>query len=542
MSKKTFIAAAAASAAAAAAAMRLNEKRRAYFSDNKKKIWDFSDALVQKIVGKMADGVSDNGIPFINRYDNSGFMEGSGYFLLAPAKDAFWSAGFAKNSVVPENINGDCYIGGYLAFPANKMNGIINEQMVRALAVSDNSGRGINVFAVVDCLGLSNTDIRAVRQRLKKLISEKNIVSVNISATHCHSGIDTVGLWGDILKAYRNNKKAVREGRQGDTISGKNPEFMENLISVCAETIEQAVNGMEKGRLFCARIPAESFVRDKRPPYVTDDIISVLKFLPSGGGAPLSALFMAAHPTCYGDKQREAVCDFPRYICDALEKSGVQAMFFQGAQAAVATDRGRHVPQGLCHNDGIRAYGEAVAAHIAAVPDSEYKELAPLLNVALSELFLPSDNKILQLAGKLKLVNNQLTRIAMTDSPEPEADERELYFATEIGFAQFGGVMNFAMVPGELMPEIAVGGAFPDWASYNGESWNYPPLCEILGGDTSVIGLCNDFIGYIVPDNDFGSMFAPLHYEEAVSAGRRTASNIAAGFIRLKEKTEKATI
>ncbi len=95
------------------------------------------------------------------------------------------------------------------------------------------------------------------------------------------------------------------------------------------------------------------------------------------------------------------------------------------------------------------------------------------------------------------------------------------------------------MVPGELMPEIAVGGAYEEWESYNGKPWPFPPLKEILGGDLAVIGLCNDFIGYIIPDNDFGSMFAPLHYEESVSAGGRTASNIVNGFIRLKKKAEE---
>lgn len=61
-------------------------------------------------------------------------------------------------------------------------------------------------------------------------------------------------------------------------------------------------------------------------------------------------------------------------------------------------------------------------------------------------------------------------------------------------------------------------------------------------GRLSVIGLCNDAIAYIVPDNDFGSVFAHLHYEEAVSAGKRTASNIAGAFFRLVEEAEASRI
>ena len=58
----------------------------------------------------------------------------------------------------------------------------------------------------------------------------------------------------------------------------------------------------------------------------------------------------------------------------------------------------------------------------------------------------------------------------------------------------------------------------------------------------AVIGLCNDCIAYIVPDNDYGSVFAPLHYEEAVSPGRRTGSNVAGAFLRTAEAAEKIRI
>ena len=98
------------------------------------------------------------------------------------------------------------------------------------------------------------------------------------------------------------------------------------------------------------------------------------------------------------------------------------------------------------------------------------------------------------------------------------------------------------MVPGELMPEIAIGGAFEDWESYNGTKWDKPSLKEILGTEIAVAGLCNDFIGYIVPDNDYGSILAPLHYEESASAGCKTASNIVSAFQRMKKNAEKITV
>ncbi len=510
--------------------------------DNKRRLLDTGHNIAMKAVGRLSDSVSDKGIPYLNRYDNTDFMEGNGYFLEKPTADAKWSVGFAKASIIPPVQEGDYYIGGYLAFPPNKMNGIMNEQMVRAVAISDGTGRGIHVFAVIDCIGISGTDIKEIRARLRDLISEKNILSVNISATHCHSGIDTDGLWGNIISDFRHNKKEVKKGKKAKTVSGKNDGFMKYLKKISAKTIKQAVEGMTEGELFYAQLPIENFVRDKRPPYVTVNDLTNLRFIPADGSKEISIVFMAAHPVCYGDKQREASRDFPGYMCDRFEEMGIEPMFIQGAEAAVATDRGPHIPEGLTTDEGIKAYGKAIADYVAGYDKSSYKKLSPLINVTISELFLSADNKVLELAAKLRLVNNSLVKITTADDSDKNDKSESLHLVTEVGFAVLGNELSIAMVPGEMMPELAIGGAFPDWASYTGRSWDKPSIKEILGTEIAIAGLCNDFIGYIVPDNDFGSILAPLHYEEAVSAGEKTASEIISAFIRMKENANKITV
>lgn len=520
------------------------DKAKDYVSspDNKRKLLDFGHKAAMGIIGRISASVSDKGIPYLNRYDNSGFLEGNGYFLAKPASEAIWKVGFSKASVIPPVLEGDYYIGGYLAFPPNKMNGIMNEQMVRAIAVDDGSGRGIHVFAVIDCIGISGTDIRDIRKLLSDLISDKNILSVNISATHCHSGIDTDGLWGNLPKAFKNNKKEVKKGKNAKIISGKNEGFMKYLKNTSARTIREAVENMTCGELSFAQLPIENFVRDKRPPYVTVNELTSLRFVPANGEKETIAVFMAAHPVCYGDKQREASRDFPGYLCDELERTGVNSLFIQGAEAAVATNRGPHTPDGLTRDEDIKCYGEALAHYVLSFDKSSYKTLSPLINVTISELFLEADNKILELGAKLRLVNNPLVKVTTVDDGNKDDKSYDLCLVTEVGYAVLGNELTLAMVPGELMPEIAVGGTAPAWASYNGKEWNKPSLKEIFGNDLAVIGLCNDFIGYIVPDNDYGSIFAPLHYEEAVSAGSKTASNIVSAFIRMKNYAEKMTV
>lgn len=542
--KKGVIASAVIAAAGSVCTKIAIDKTKEYISspDNKRKLLDFAHNAAMGLVGKISDSVSDKGIPYINRYDNSGFLEGNGYFLQYPTPDAKWYAGFAKASVIPPVQEGDYYIGGYLAFPPNKMNGIMNEQMVRAIAISDGSGRGIHVFAVIDCIGISGTDIRDIRKQLSDIITEKNILSVNISATHCHSGIDTDGLWGDLPKIYRHNKKEVKKGQKAKPISGKNEGFMLYLKKTAAKTIRKAVENMTAGELYFAQLPIGDYVRDKRPPYVTVNDLTNIRFVPDNGEKEISMVFMAAHPVCYGDKQREASRDFPGYMCDALEEMGFEAMFIQGAEAAVATDRGKHIPQGLTTDEGLKAYGKAIAEYVSNYDKAAYKKLAPLINVTLSEVFLPSGNEILELAAKLKIVNNTLVRVTTVDDENKDDKSYDLTFVTEVGFAVLGNELSIAMVPGELMPELAIGGTFPDWASYNGTKWDKPSIKEILGTEIAVAGLCNDFIGYIVPDNDYGSILAPLHYEESASAGAKTASNIISAFIRMKKNAEKITV
>lgn len=518
-----------------------NTLKKTFADENKKRSFlDKSNDKVQSLIGVLSDNVPDNLIPYLNRYDDTGFLEGSGYFLSSPAENARWKMGFAKNSIIPESVNGDLYIGGYLAYPPNKVTGYINDQLVRAAAFDDGSGRGINVFAVIDCIGISNTDIRTIRTKLKKLIEEKNIVSINISATHCHSGIDTLGMWGSLTDALKKNKKAVAAGRPEDAVSGKNKDFMEYLFFTAAETITKAVESMQSGKLEYSLLDISDYVHDKRPPYVLDDKMTLLRFTPDSGEKSTLAVFMAAHPTCYGDKQREVSADFPYYLCDELEKNGFDAMFFQGAEAAVATDRGNNVPEGLSRHGGIEAYGRALGKVALDGTMNKMTEVEPMLNVAVSETFVPSVNKILELAARLRLVNHSLAKVC----PDNEEDSKnyELYFGTEVGYAEFGKTLKFALIPGELCPELLVGGGYDRDKAYWGVDWKYPSMRSAVDGHLTVIGLCNDEIGYIVPDNDYGSVFAKDHYEEAVSAGGKTASNIVGAFMRTVEKAEKSRI
>ena len=503
---------------------------------DRNKLLDAANRTIQKTFGFFADRVSDHTVETFNRPDYTDFLEGSGYFLKTPKESACWRVGYAKASILPEHVTGPLYVGGYLSFPPNRVSGVLNDQLIRATALDDGSGRGVHVFACVDCIGISNTDVREIRKRLKKEIADYNIESINISATHCHSGVDTLGLWGDLTQAVKKNPKLVKSNKHVDeAVSGRNPDFMQQFFETAVDCIREALADLRPASAASATLDASVFARDKRPPLVIDPYVTILRFQ-RDNGKPLYWVVLGAHPTCYGDSQREISSDFPYYICSEIERHGADAVFYQGAQAAVAADRAKWSAPQDTRNESIEHFGRAIAAEVLSVADDRYTPVSPLLNVRNAKVLLPAQNSILLLAAKLKLVNHTLNKFKL------DKKRFAYYFNTEVGFAEFGTDLTFALMPGELMPELAYGGTLSAADSFNHTQWPLPALESCVNGRLAVIGLCNDTIGYIVPENDFGNYLMPNHYEEAVSPGKRTASELVSSFIRTVREAENTRI
>lgn len=463
-----------------------------------------------------------------NDEDDDLFLSGRNGFEKKPAKGAKWFLGFDRKSIVPDDYRiKDYYIGGYLSYPPNVMTDVLDDQAVRAVCIDDSSGRGAAAFCVIDCVGISNTDVCKIRELLKDFAEENNIVSINVSATHCHSAIDTMGLWGDILnKSLKNNIKAIMNDDKEAMISGRDPEFMKNLAQSCALVIKNAFLSMTPGELYMSVTDELPYARDKREPDVFDKDIVKLRFKPDDGSRETVAVCMGAHAVALGEKNTSLSGDYPIYIEKQINKMGANCIFFQGAQLAIAASRAGIVPEDFKDCEPFMEYGYAIGRFLMSGKLDE-KRLEPVFNIRHNSIKVKCDNNILVLAGKLGLVNNKMI-----------IDGKKRDFSTEIGFAQFGSGLSVALVPGEIAPELILGGANDRWRSYRKVDFVYPPLKELVKGDSKLVtfGLCNDSIGYILPDNDFGSIFAPKHYEESVSAGKNTGSAIIRSFSKLLDE------
>lgn len=455
-------------------------------------------------------------------------FSGTDKFISEPLPNAKWHLGYSKVSILPEDLSKDKYfIAGYLAFPPNVANGALDDQMIRCISLWDGTERGTVVFAVIDCVGISNADIEDIRNRLKDFAEEKNIVSINISATHSHSCIDTMGVWGELTTALKVNPSKIKNG-ETDFSTGRNAEFMENLKVQAVNKIKEAAENMKPGKLYKGIQDGSKFMRDKRPPDVMITDIVSLVFRPDDGSTPTRAVIMSAHPTQFGGSNKIVSGDYPYYLCGELEKNGENALFFQGAELSIATERGGNVPDGLNRTEQIIEYGRTVGRFCL---EAELSEIEPFINIKHRKILIEVSNKIFMLLAKIQVIDNVIRSYSDNNS--------KIMIETELGYAEIGKNLKLALIPGEIAPEIIVGGCYNAVESYDHSSWIYPSLNEIANAELTVIGLCNDEIAYIIPDNDFGSIIAPKHYEESVSTGKYAASKIVKEFKELINSIER---
>lgn len=299
-------------------------------------------------------------------------------FKSSADADAQWHLGYANTSLIPHDYsNGTYFLGGYIAIEngfSNVVEGIVNikgvqdDMKARCIAISDGTDRGTVLFATIDCIGITNADIKDIRERLAEYAEANNIVSINISSTHTHSCIDTEGLWTKTLSKIASNGLNSVFGTGEELVQGTNPAYMEFLKDKVANALIEAHTNMEPGVLTYATkdIGQDYFQNKNRPaageivfeldeegrPYdsgesqiaMTD--IERFTFYPDDTASTKTMMLnIAAHPDVAGlptesNSGREISGDYLFYCGKFLEDAGYNFMFFQGAIAAIYMARG----------------------------------------------------------------------------------------------------------------------------------------------------------------------------------------------------------
>lgn len=530
----------------------------------------FATNLINGLLNAVFKGFGSlfpNDAPDIEDYKSENFYEGTDTFLDEPAEGAKWQLGFGKASMVPENLRDgskEYYTGGYFT---QKINGVYDDQGANAVAMTDSSGRGTVVMVAIDGIGVNNDDVRTIRAMAEEKLLAKgvfsDIVAININATHCHTVIDTQGFGLELIgKVFQNLFSFLPFVEKTRSI---NPEFHTLMLEGASDAIVQAYLNMEPGELYYfetvgigrsernGTYPDDEYGYLYNKRYNTEayqNFIACFKFVPDNPeSAPTVFANVGGHPTTINRSTKLLSADYPHYIETKMNAAGMNFMFVQGAQSPISVSAGAvETPEIL----------EEVAAEVAADPivkdyeqpkklgyefarlileaEKNAVKIEPVINVKMAEVTVPLEYGLLELGVAADLLGTTIVR----DSSAPA----KFSVISEVGYLEIGSDIVMLTVPGELIPELVYGNVVDKTESYLGTDWELDCTADLLDEDKTVLvmGLCNDALGYIVPDNDYAPFIADSlwntdageklwgpahrHYEEMLSTSSKAGSTI----------------
>jgi len=432
----------------------------------------------------------------------------------------------------------------------------------------------------LDVVGYLYPEVQAIRKEAADLGFRQIIVA----STHTHEGPDTIGLWGP-----------------NPFTDGKDPRLMQYIRRQTLAALREADRRLQPARLTLAKTTLpETFgqiIGDFRDPIVLDNRLTILKLDDLQGHTIATVVNGAIHPETSGGQGSLISSDFPHYVREGIEKGGftVQgrtvegiggtAIYINGAVGGLMTtlrtkvkdESGNILPQRSWEK--MQRIGELIAG--AVLESLRGSTTVPIrgLDVKTKTLMIPLDNHNLQTLISRGVIQRETYTNGQPVKPPAIGQEVQ----TEVDLITFLGgtdtkdslpkniaspVAQMITVPGELFPEIALGGYLEDtdtcWtvterkktfdgvgkeriAAANPGTPKEPVLKEYLTAPYSFLfGLANDELGYIVPANDFvfptyspGPVFgtdrcgSKDHYEETNSTSSKMAPLVTRALIEL---------
>ena len=480
-----------------------------------------------------------------DKYDANGFLDGRDTYQTEAGSDNKWSLGYASKSLIPDDLTEQkYYIGRDLT--ERIAAGVYDDMRIRSVAMDDNSGNGLVIFASVDTLGVTNADVISIRQGVLAWAAENNvdIATINISATHSHSALDTQGVaTGSIYKILANSFANLLHI---DELAGMESAtaFKKLFIERSTDALIESVQNMTAGSFTYDKIDAGYYVKDKRELIAAEDIPEIVSLLFTPDDASVNETYflnVTCHPTSFSASYNLVSSDYIYTLEQYLNENspvangdGANMILVQGALGQLSRQNLDYSAEGLTEDEArgaeTKALGEAIGSLILS---ADYdNELAPILNTLATEFLISPTNAILALACKARLVNNQVYRTGI--------GPMDIAIGAEIGYVEFGHEIAFAAFPVELYPEVFWGADITNNATWDGTAWEYPAIPEMVNDvELHCISLCNDSLGYVVTDNYFaymGHIIGEEVADETLSLGGTTASKVITEFASIADR------
>lgn len=379
--------------------------------------------------------------------------------------------------------------------------GVHDDTWARAVVIE----QGDTTVAMVslDVVGLFNNEVVRARDELARRYPDLPIDELVVSSTHTHEGVDTMGYWGQLALG----------------IDGKFPAYQAFIRSQIIDAVHDAYRTREPARIKLAQTDHTLGIRDSRPPDVIDPVLLAAQFLRKDGTTIGTIVNWSNHPEAQGSDNPLISSDFPHGTRETLEERlGGTAVYFSGSVGGLMTPLRVDIPGYGTEASWERTFeiGRQVAlAAEDALAGAEQQRIGAL-DARRRTFYVQSDNNALR-ALNANGVFDIPTWIG-GESWGPEENHREALYAhqegdqieTEMVLVTLGPAM-FLTVPGELSPELELGGyGRPECPEADtGRPYEPPIVDQYEHTYQFVLGLGQDELGYIIPGYDFHIFSAP---------------------------------
>lgn len=444
---------------------------------------------------------------------------GDGTLLVGVAKRTWTPAGF--ETYTDENndrewqttepyadLDGNGKFDGVWLFGGGRAAlGVTTDVEVRAMAFEQGDMRV--VVAYIDCVGLFAGDMDIIRQH--PLLANLDIDHIIIGATHAHDAPDTAGIWGPTVG-----------------VSGRQPFVLDKLHQAAAEAIKEAVETVQPAQLVIASTktlndranPAsktDDWFKDLRDPQIMDPTLTIARFVKVANPSETIGTLVnwADHPEVahFDDSVPATItAHYPHWLREHIE-SGVLAsesaytggvdlpglggitVFVQGALGGqIGSLRGTHPPgpDGTPVTQVSHAMDQAIGTNVAALA------LTTLRDAGESASELPLSFKSAQFNARVDNLGIQVYFILGILGPHATAgynpdeqidDTNTPWLPVRATYLQVGP-LGLVTTPGELHPELWVGGYDGSW-SFGWPLLQHAGRCMDNGADCNEQQACN---------------------------------------------------
>lgn len=427
-----------------------------------------------------------------------------------------FSVGFANSVIAPYSYTDKkYYMAGFR--PNNVIKGVHDPQTVSAMWLDCKGDEGI-ILVSLDAIGLTGHDVKLIRASLSDFCKETGCKYIDISCTHTHAGIDTVGYWGPL------------------PFSGRNEAFMKQLFEAVALVCKKAYANRKSGKLYSGYIHVPEVIRASRYPHALNDRLSRLRFVPDDGTEETWFMNYCAHCDSLGGSNSVVSGDYIHFMRTAINRvKKTNVLFSVGSIASVGI---ANLSEDRWERSELA--GEKLSG--AAFNIENDVELKGEISFIQQPFYAPVDNHILALMPMWGVCTSDI--VPYKDSVVGVA------LVTEMTYLKIGH-QKILILPGEIFTEIVRGGYADreNSATGRGEEINPVPFIEICEDDNLMIfGVSNDMTGYIVTPNDWllhptqpylnsgKDKFGRNHYNETNSISVRMAGIIENNFKAMVKK------